>query len=117
MQSIIDFRKIMSKKYRLPQRIAFHATEIVNGHGEFHFTQRGLTTLQRFSLYRDILEFLANQKEIKIFNVFVNKRIIINKNIDVFNQAWEFFIQRFHNSLEKGGPLNLEDEFGLLITD
>lgn len=117
MKEIIDFRKYLKQKYGTPQRIAFHATEIVNGHGEFHHSRRGLVPRQRFLFYWDVMRFIARTNNIRVLNLCVKKRLIKNTDIDVFDTAWEYFIQRFQNSLSKGGPLNVANEHGVLITD
>jgi hypothetical protein len=93
----------------------------VNGHGDYHHTQaKGLTTADRFNLYHDILEFLSKQKGlIHILNVCILKDRISKRDLDVFDWAWKFFIQRFHNTIDTaaGGELARGDECGLLISD
>lgn len=116
-QRYLDLRRNLSRRYHVPQRIALHATDIVNGHGDFHHTRYGLRPQQRFDLYREVLEFLAQLPEIRLLNVCVMKDRITNRNLNVFEWGWQLFIQRFHNFLDRGGHLSQDNEFGLLFTD
>ncbi|MCG8352309.1 MAG: DUF3800 domain-containing protein [Chloroflexales bacterium] len=118
-QRFLDLRRNLSRRYGISQRIALRATEIVNEHGDFHHIQYNLTPPQRFSLYREVLEFLAQLPQIRILNVFIRKDRLLGQSqtVDVFETGWTFFIQRFHNYLERGGHLNLADNYGLLFTD
>lgn len=113
----LDLRRNLSRRYGIPQRVALHATDIVNGHGDFHHSQYGLTTADRMNLYREVLEFLAQLTELHVLNIFVHKNRILNRSIDVFQWAWMIFIQRFHNSIERGGALHIDNDYGLLVTD
>jgi Protein of unknown function (DUF3800) len=88
----------------------------VNGHGPFHHSVHGFTTKQRFEYYREILDFLSQLNQIKIKNVIIHKRKILT-SLDVFEQAWRCFTQRFHNFLATGGHLKSSNAFGLLLTD
>jgi hypothetical protein len=123
-QKIVDLRRGFRLKYGVPQRTPFHATEIVNGHGDYHHTQYGLTSADRFALYREVLEFLAAQKgQIHILNVFIQKDKFLKRDIDVFEWGWKIFLQRFHNTLWPGdakakpGYLAGKGDFGFLIND
>lgn len=116
-QRLVDFRRMLSKLYKVPQRIALHAFDIVNGHGDFHFSQYGVTPTQRFKLYRDVLEFVAQLPQVRVLNVFIRKDRISSPATDVFQQAWTLFIQRCHNSLDVGGVLHRSADFSLLFTD
>lgn len=113
----LDLRRNLSRRYGIPQRIALHATDIVNGHGDFHHSQYGLSTADRFNLYREVLEFLAQLSELRVLNVFVHKNRIIKRDIDIFQWAWMIFIQRFHNSIDRGGALAIDNDYGMLVTD
>ena len=115
-QRFLDLRRNLSMRYQVPQRIPFHATNIINGHKEYHHSQFGLTEQQRFDFYRDILEFLAQLPEIRILNIFIRKDHI-TKPVDIFEWGWQLFIQRFHNFIDRGGHIGRTDEFGLLFTD
>jgi hypothetical protein len=123
-QKIVDLRRDFHKRYGIPQRTPFHATEIVNGHGDYHHTKYGLTTNDRFALYREVLEFLAAQKGLLyVLNVFIQKDKFIKRDQDVFEWGWKIFLQRFHNTLwpgdatAKAGQLGGEGDFGFLIND
>ena len=116
-QRLVAFRRYLSQRYHIPQRIAFHAVDIANGHGEFHHTQSGLTRPQRFQLYREIVEFLAQSPQIRLLNICLRKQAITRLDTDVFEWGWKLFIQRFHNCIDHGGHLNRPNEFGLLLTD
>ncbi|HEY0323090.1 MAG TPA: DUF3800 domain-containing protein [Pyrinomonadaceae bacterium] len=117
-QSMIYLRRRWSMMYGIPQRISLHATDIVNGHGDYHHSQYGLSTDNRFAIYYDALEFLASLKDkIHILNVFIRKDKILKADLDVFEWGWKFFIQRFHNSIDTGGVLFQEKNYGMLVTD
>jgi len=116
-KAFLDLRRNLSLTYGIPQRIAFHATDIANGHGEYHHSRYGLTPTDRFNIYREILEFLAQLSEIRFLNVFIRKRRI-TAPMDLFEWAWQMFIQRFHTFLERGGSgLAVDNDYGMLITD
>ncbi len=117
-QWFMDLRRNLSRRYHIRQRTAFHAVDIVNGHGDYHHTRSGLTPPQRFQFYREILEFLAQLTiEIRVLNVFIRKDAVTDSNLNVFEWGWQLFIQRFHNYLAHGGHLSRDNEFGLLFTD
>lgn len=116
-QRFLDLRRNLSVRYRVPQRIALHASDIINGHGDFHHSQYGLTPPRRFDLYREVLEFLAQLPEIRVLNVAVRKDRISDRTLDVFEWGWQIFIQRFHNFVEHGGHQARENDYGLLFTD
>jgi hypothetical protein len=123
-QKIVDLRRGFHQTYGIPQRTPFHATDIVNGHDAYHHSQYGMTTADRFNLYREVLEFLAAQKGmIYVLNVFIQKGKFLDKNQDVFEWGWKIFLQRFHNTLWPGdakappGQLAGEGDYGFLIND
>lgn len=117
-QGIVNLRRYWNSWYNIPQRVVLHATEIVNGHGDYHHSQYGLKTEDRFEIYHNALSFLANLAgKIHILNVFIRKRNIFKPDLDVFEWGWKFFIQRFHNTLDTGGALGSDSNFGMLITD
>jgi hypothetical protein len=123
-QEIVDLRRDFNKRYGIPQRTPFHATDIVNGHDAYHHSQYGMTTQDRFDLYREVLEFLAKHKGmIYVLNVFIQKNKFIKRDQDVFEWGWKIFIQRFHNTLfpgdakAPGGQLSGQGDFGFLIND
>jgi len=116
-QRFMDLRRGLSMQYNIPQRINLHATDIVNGHKDFHHTQFGLTITQRFFIYHEVLEFLAQLPQIRFLNVVIRKDRINDPATDVFEWGWNLFIQRFSNFLERGGHLKKTNEFGLLFTD
>jgi hypothetical protein len=117
-QRFLDLRRNLSRSFSIPQRIAFHATDIVNGHGDFHHSKYGLNAHDRFDLYRQIIEFLAQLQEIRVLNVCIRKRQIPSPNAQVFEWAWEKFIQRFQTFLERGGSgLDTDNDYGFLLTD
>lgn len=119
-QRFLDLRRGLSSRYGIPQRTALHATEIVNGHGDFHHSQYGLTPPQRFDLYREVMEFLAQLPEVRVLNVCVRKdriNIPLGPNFDLFDFTWRMFIQRFHTFVDRGGHLNRDNEYGLIFSD
>lgn len=117
-QRFLDLRRNLSRRHSIPQRIAFHAYDMVNGHGDFHHSQYGLTRPQRFQIYREIFEFLSQLPQMmRVLNVFIRKDRITDPDTDVFEWGWQLFIQRFHNYLDRGGQHRLDDEYGLLFTD
>lgn len=64
------------------------------------------------------MEFLASLAgKIHVLNVFIRKDRIMKADLDVFEWGWKFFIQRFHNTIDAGGYLGAEKNYGLLITD
>ncbi|HEU0145007.1 MAG TPA: DUF3800 domain-containing protein, partial [Nitrososphaera sp.] len=84
-QRFLDLRRNLARRYGIPQRIPFHASDIVNGHGDYHHSVRdGLKTVDRFNLYREILEFLAQLTEIRVLNVFIRKDKITKPDVKVF---------------------------------
>jgi hypothetical protein len=114
----LELRRNLARRYHIPQRIALHATDIVNGNKDFHHSRYGLSTDDRFNLYRDVLEFLAQITEIHVLNVFIRKdHIPADWEGKVFDWAWTLFIQRFHNTINTGGVLGNDNDYGLLITD
>jgi hypothetical protein len=116
-QRFLDLRRNLSLRYQIPQRIVFNAYDLVNGHKDFHHSRYGLKGLRRFDLYRDILDFLSQLPQIHILNVFIRKQRISDPNTDIFIWAWQLFIQRLHNSLDRGGYLCQDNDYGLLVTD
>ncbi|MGI8732678.1 MAG: DUF3800 domain-containing protein [Pyrinomonadaceae bacterium] len=117
-ERIIGLRRELRKTYGVPQRIAFHGTDIVNGNGDYHHSRYGLSAQDRFDIYRAILEFTAKQTDLlRILNVFIRKDNIRIRTLDVFETAWRYFIQRIHNTITTGGELNRGDECAFLITD
>jgi len=117
-QRFLDLRSNLSGRYNVPQRIVFHAYDIVNGHGDFHHTRYGMARPQRFDFYREILEFLSQLHQIRVLNVFIRKQDISDlDDINIFEWGWQLFIQRFHNYLDRGGHLGTDNEYGLLFTD
>jgi hypothetical protein len=114
----LDLRRNLSRRYHVPQRIALHATDIVNGNGDFRHSLYGLSKADRFNLYRDVLEFLAQVTEIRVLNVFIRKdQIPADWDGKIFEWAWTLFIQRFHNTIDKNGVLATDNDYGLLISD
>jgi len=117
-QRFLDLRRNLSRNFAIPQRIAFHATDIVNGHGDFHHSRYGLHPHERFEIYRQIIEFLAQLQEIRVLNVVTRKRLITRPDTPVFEWSWEKFIQRLQTFLERGGSgLGVDNDYGFLITD
>lgn len=117
-KTITDLRRKLRSTYGVGQRIAWHATDIVNAHGDYHHSQSGLSASQRFAFYREILETLAGLDHLRVLNVFIRKdQITGTPPRDLFEWAWELFIQRLHNSLGPNGALPGKNEHGLLITD
>lgn len=117
-QGIVNLRRLWHVWHKTPQRIPLHATDIVNGHGDYHHSQYGLTTTDRLDIYKDALEYLAGLTgKIHILNVFIRKNNIIKTDLDVFEWAWKFFIQRINNTLDAGGYLGTEKNYAMLITD
>jgi hypothetical protein len=117
-QKIVDFRRHLKATYGIPQRIELHAAEILSGNGDYHHSQHGLRTRQRLDLYKDTLRFLASQAgRIYILNVCIRKNRIIKRDMQLFEFAWTMLIQRFHNTIDTGGYLAREHEYGLLIPD
>jgi hypothetical protein len=117
-QDVVNLRRQWHALYNTPQRIALHATDIVNGHRDFHHSRSGLSSDDRFSIYREALQFLASQKgKISVLNVFIRKDKILRRDLDVYEWSWKFFIQRFHNSIDTGGALHEDKNYGILMTD
>ena len=117
-QKIMRFRRNLAQQYHISQRIPFHAIDIVNGHGDFHFSQSGLTINQRFDIYCRAIDLHSQSPQIRILNIFIRKdRIIPGTPVDIFETGWRNFIQRFHNFLDKGGLMVNLNDYGLLITD
>jgi len=117
-ERIIGFRRDLRKTYGTPQRIAFHGTDIVNGNGDYHHSQYGLSTVDRFDIYRAALEFAAKQVDlIRFIHIFILKDNIRIRTLSVFDTAWKYFIQRIHNTIAPGGELHRNDECAFLITD
>lgn len=116
-QRLLDLRRNLSTRFGVRQRIAFHATDIVNGNGDYHHSQSGMTRSQRFEFYREILEFVAQLSQLRVLNVFIRKSSITDPTINVFEWAWQYLVQRFHTFLERRGHLDTPNDFGMLITD
>lgn len=115
-QRILDLRQKISKQYKIPQRIPFHASDIVNGHNQYHHSISGLTTQERFLIYKDIFDYVSQLSNIKILNVFIRKdRVQLTQ--DVFEWGWQLFIQRFNTFLEKDSQRTGKEEYGLLFSD
>jgi len=116
----LELRRNLRQRYHIPQRLAFHAFDLVNGHGDFHHSVYGLTRQQRMDIYREALEFLSQLSQIHILNVFIRKRSIVAlADPDrLFDWAWRLFIQRIHNSTDRNGHLCRDgSDFALLLTD
>lgn len=116
-QRLRTLRQGLHQTYKIPQRISLHGTDIVNGHKDYHHSKYGLSTQDRFDIYHQCIDYLAQCNETRILNVFINKGLIHDPGLDVFEVAWSFFIQRFHNFLSAGGHLQLSEQYGMLITD
>ena len=114
---ILSLRRSLKTQYRIPQRVELHAVDIVNGHGEFHHSRYGLSPTDRFSIYRDSLHFLSQLSDIRVLDVFIKKSPVKSASIDIFEQGWLLFLQRFHNFLDKGGHLQNTSDYGLVFTD
>jgi len=69
------------------------------------------------AVYRETLEFLAQQAGVRVLNVFARKLAIKRTDVDVFDRSWEYFIQRTHNFAQSGGTIGDADDHCLLITD
>ncbi len=114
----LELRRNLARRYHIPQRVAFHATDIVNGSGDFRRALTDLSKADRLNLYKDVLEFLSQTTEIHVLNVFIRKdQIPADWEGRVFDWAWTLFIQRFHNTINTGGVLGSDNDFGMLITD
>lgn len=117
-ERIIGFRRELRKKFGIPQRLPFHGTDIVNGHGDYHHSRYGLSAQDRFDIYLENMQFAAKQVDlIRLIHVFIRKDKILKRSLSVFDTAWTYFIQRIHNTITVGGELHRGDDCAFLITD
>jgi hypothetical protein len=115
---VLELRRNLSNTFSVPPRIAFHATDIVNGHADFHHSRYGLDPYSRFQLYRQILEFLSTLHQVRLLNICIRKRLIDVPVTPVFEQAWELVLHGFQNFLEQqANSIGRQNDHGMLITD
>lgn len=114
LDSIIAFRRSLRSTYGLKLREEIHAAR-------FMFRPGGLARIPkhvRLKILREVLEFQATLPDVNVINIVVDKNGKA-PTYDVFENAWNCLIQRFHNTLSHRnfpGPQNPVD-FGLLVSD
>lgn len=114
LNDLISFRRDLRNTLGLKLRDEIHSVAFINRPKDLKRIPRN----QRLLIMRLCLDWVANQPDVSIITVVVNK---INKpqGYDVFSNAWEAIIQRFENTIRHKnfpGPSN-PDERGLILPD
>lgn len=102
-----DFRRELQVDFNLPLKLELHASHLLRHKGKIRDYLK--SRQECIKVYKRCFTFLNSLKDlgIRIFIVIVFK----NGSQDVFETAWKFLLQRFHNFLEE------RSSKGLLIVD
>jgi hypothetical protein len=114
LDQIVDFRKDLRNRYTLKLREEIHSAAFIHKPGELQRIAKSI----RLHILGRVLAFEARMDDFNVINVVVDKQGKEN-NFDVFDHAWKFLFQRFHNTIINKnfrGPKN-PDERGLVIVD
>ncbi len=114
LEEMINFRKLLKKKFGLRLREEFHAAGFITRPGELVRIKRH----DRLAMIRHFADFLAGLSDISLINVVVDKQGK-PEGFDVFESAWRSLIQRFENTISKRnfpGPAS-SDERGMIFCD
>ena len=114
VDAVIRFRRELRNRYGLRVREEIHAAHVIHKPGKLARIRKDV----RLRLLRDVLEFEATLPAINIINVVIDKAKKA-PDYNVFENAWQALIQRFHNTIgyrNFPGPKNPRD-FGLLVVD
>ncbi|PPK87326.1 uncharacterized protein DUF3800 [Neolewinella xylanilytica] len=113
LNDFIKFRRAVKEKFGLKMSEEIHAAPWLNNNPNLY---PPISKWDRMVILRACLKWLNNRSDISVFAVRCYKPA--NRNKDVFDLTWEYFIQRFNNTLEHGNfPKGRKNDRGLVMPD
>jgi Protein of unknown function (DUF3800) len=102
LDDVIDFRRFLRVRFRVPVRGEIKANHLLQNRGIFRKLK--LSESARFAIYRACMR-LQPKLETNVFAVVVDKRLMVQKGRteDPRAVAWEYFVQRLERFTTKGG--------------
>lgn len=108
---IRSFRLHIRRKYGVPRNCELKGAWLYNGNGSFR--NLNLSFKQRMSIYRTAMRMQKKCGIIKTFSIVIAKDRISKRDLDVWEIAWRFAIQR----LERFGTQRDTQENAHIIAD
>lgn len=97
LDSLKTFRTSLKQTKKLKLRDEIHASAFINSPGKLQRIKRN----DRLDILKQTLNWAAQHSaKISTFSVVIDKPQAMVKNIDVFETAWLYLIQRFENTLK-----------------
>ena len=113
LNDIVAFRRHLRATKGLKLREEIHAAPFITNPGALVRIRRN----DRLDILKQCLDFLSNRSDIRICTVAVNKTTK-QTGYDVFEHAWQAFIQRFDNTMQhRNYPDALANQRGLVLPD
>lgn len=111
LSSFINFRREIKRIYGYPIKKEIHASELIRHKGSAY--EHLKTPQQGIEIYLNHLKFLGslNVLNVKTISVLILKEFC-KENINIFDTAWTFLMQRFHNYLKFSG-----ESKGIIFSD
>lgn len=117
LDTLIQVRGQICKKYGLPARTEMHGVDIINPRNESPFKSIKGGRRARAALYKEFLESVTDHlPEARLINVYLDKRSPKYKSSssrDIEATAWEYLLQRFENYLRR----SKKGDFGMVFAD
>ena len=127
--AIVAARRQWGRTYGIPQRLELHAYYLAHNRGRFSRAASSMARSQCLSLYADALRCLAGLR-VRLISVCIHKDALLRHGgatwvdkdgathrTDVFTMAWQFALQRFHNSVMAWSERCPEQRHGMVVTD
>ena len=113
LDDIVIFRQHLRDTKGLKLREEIHAAPFITNPGALVRIKRN----DRLDILKQCLDFLAKCTDISLYTVVVNKTSK-PASYDVFEKAWQAFIQRFDNTMQhRNYPGALVNQRGLVLPD
>lgn len=114
LNDIIQFRRDLKNKYGLLLKEEIHAGVFVNGQPKL---KNKIVRYDRLLILRECLDYLNSKPYISVVTLKYEKTAA-RVGIDVFTEAWTWFIQRIENTVLHGNfPGSLTKDKAILIPD
>ncbi|MBQ3350803.1 MAG: DUF3800 domain-containing protein [Thermoguttaceae bacterium] len=95
--TIKEFRKSIKEKYGFPLLLEMHSKAFANGKGEYG--ERWKLDIRQ-KIFEDFINLFC-KINIKLINVVIDKRVIINKDYPILENALTYSIQRIENDSKR----------------
>lgn len=99
---IKNFRRQLRSQYGLLLNYELKANYLLHNKGDLRILS--LSKQDRLQIYLDVMNFISNHNSIiKVFSVYIDKRKIINRAINVREFAWTYALQRVQRYVQEKG--------------